>query len=77
MSGIRQSWRNFVRGVTYVLFRVGMRPFLFDRRFMAFADRIGVAAYWRTSGAWPDFCYDKDLPHSCEAEARRLHSAKV
>ncbi|MBV9062454.1 MAG: hypothetical protein JOY77_05950, partial [Alphaproteobacteria bacterium] len=66
-----------LRGDTYVLFRVHMRPFLFDRRFMAFADRIGLLRYWQTSGHWPDFCRDKELPYDCQAEARRLHLAKA
>jgi tetratricopeptide (TPR) repeat protein len=58
---------------TEILFRANMRPFVLDRRFMAFADRLGLVRYWLTSNAWPDFCEDKDVAYNCKAEARRLH----
>lgn len=62
---------------TYILFRVNMRPFVLDRRFMALADRLGLAGYWLSNNAWPDFCDDKDLPYDCKAEAQRLHAGKA
>jgi tetratricopeptide (TPR) repeat protein len=55
-----------------ILFRVNMRAFRLDRRFMALANRLGLVRYWQSSNAWPDFCGEKDLPYNCKAEARRL-----
>jgi hypothetical protein len=66
---------QFRNGDTDVLFRVTMRPFIFDRRFMAFADRVGLLRYWQSSGNWPDFCADRDIPYNCRAETDRLHVA--
>jgi DNA-binding winged helix-turn-helix (wHTH) protein/tetratricopeptide (TPR) repeat protein len=66
----------FRDGGTYVLFRSFMRPFLFDRRFMAFADRVGLVQYWQSTNIWPDFCREKKLPYDCKAEARHLHPTK-
>jgi len=43
-----------------------------DPRFMQLAARIGLVEYWRTSGHWPDFCSDADLPYDCRAEADRI-----
>jgi tetratricopeptide (TPR) repeat protein len=57
---------------TFVLFRPQMRPLWLDRRFFAFAARIGLADYWIRSGHWPDFCSDPALPYDCRAEAQRL-----
>ena len=42
-----------------------------DPRFMRLAARIGLVDYWRTSGHWPDFCSEADLPYDCRAEAER------
>jgi hypothetical protein len=33
---------------------------------------LGLLAYWRLSGRWPDFCRDPDLPYRCQAEGQRL-----
>jgi len=43
-----------------------------DPRFMAFAAKLGLVAYWRNSGKWPDFCADPALPYNCRKEADRL-----
>lgn len=66
-----------LRENTDVLFRSFMRPFLFDRRFMALAARLGLAQYWLARNAWPSFCADKDIPYDCAAEARHLRAAKA
>jgi tetratricopeptide (TPR) repeat protein len=58
-------------GATDILFRIYMRPFVLDRRFMPLASRLGLVRFWQSRG-WPDFCHDKDLPYNCKAEARRL-----
>jgi DNA-binding winged helix-turn-helix (wHTH) protein/tetratricopeptide (TPR) repeat protein len=62
------------RTASEVLFRSHMQPLLADRRFIAFAARIGLLRYWQESGRWPDFCVDPQLPYDCRAEAARLRS---
>ena len=56
-------------------------PFLFlgpaqamhyDTRFMPLAVKFGFAAYWRSTGQWPDFCKAPDLPYDCKAEVEKL-----
>lgn len=56
-------------------------PFLFlgptqamrlDPRFMPLAVRLGFAAYWRSTGQWPDFCKTPNLPYNCKAEVEKL-----
>lgn len=68
---------QFRQAETDILFRVYMRPFRLDRRFMGLADKLGLVQFWQSTGFWPDFCDDKDLPYDCEAEARRLHPVKA
>ena len=58
----------------YILFRANARALVLDRRFMDLANRLGLVQYWSSSKTWPDFCYDKDVPYNCKAEARRLHA---
>jgi len=36
------------------------------------AARVGLVDYWRTSGHWPDFCFEPGLPYDCKAEAAKL-----
>jgi class 3 adenylate cyclase/TolB-like protein len=47
----------------------GMRR---DRRFMALAAKLGLIAYWRSTGKWPDFCSEPGLPYDCKTEAAKL-----
>lgn len=56
-------------------------PFLFlgptqvmrlDPRFMPLSVRLGFAAYWRSTGQWPDFCKLRDLSYDCKAEVEKL-----
>lgn len=61
-----------LRIATEVLFRPHMEKIRQDRRFPAIAARLGLLTYWRSSGAWPDFCADPRLPYDCRAEAERL-----
>jgi tetratricopeptide (TPR) repeat protein len=56
---------------TDAFFRVHMRPILRDARFIGVADRIGLLAYWRQTGIWPDFCRDPELSYNCQAEAAK------
>jgi hypothetical protein len=43
-----------------------------DPRFMIIAHRYGLIDYWRDTGAWPDFCFESDLPYDCKKEAAKL-----
>lgn len=43
-----------------------------DPRFMPLAVRLGFAAYWRSTGQWPDFCKAPDLPYDCKTEVEKL-----
>lgn len=59
--------------LTYsALFRPPLRNFRKDPRFMRIVDRLGLVDYWRTTGQWPDFCFDPDLPYDCKVEAAKL-----
>lgn len=42
-----------------------------DPRFMGFAAKLGLVAYWRSTGKWPDFCFQPGLPYDCKAEAAK------
>lgn len=59
---------------TDTFFRVHMRPILRDPRFIGVASRMGLLAYWRQTGIWPDFCRDPDLGYNCQAEAAKYPS---
>jgi hypothetical protein len=54
---------------SYVFFRPGGALLRRDPRFMLVAKRAGLLDYWRSSGKWPDFCNDPQLPYDCKAEA--------
>ena len=59
-------------GFRGVLFRPAFRDFWRDARSMQVAARFGLLAYWRSSGHWPDFCSDPQLPYDCKKEAAKL-----
>ena len=63
---------NDVSWITDVLFRPALRNVRRDPRMIAVAKRIGLLDYWQTSGKWPDFCREPDLPYDCKAEAAKL-----
>jgi hypothetical protein len=54
------------------LFRPTLRNLRQNPRFLRIAQRFGLLDYWRTSGHWPDFCFEPDLPYVCKAEAAKL-----
>ena len=56
------------------LFLPQTAPLRADRRFMRLAGRLGLTDYWRSTGRWPDFCFEPALPYACKAEAARLPS---
>ena len=68
------NWRdsNSLRGLGEVLFRPTLATFRRDPRFMLIVDRAGLTDYWRTSGSWPDFCFEPDFPYDCKDEAAKL-----
>lgn len=54
------------------LFRPTLSRLREKPRFLQIAQRYGLLEYWRTSGNWPDFCSEPDLPYDCKAEAAKL-----
>lgn len=57
---------------TGILFWSLFRKVRRDVRFIKLAKDIGLLNYWRTSGKWPDFCFDPDHPYDCKKEAAKL-----
>ena len=57
---------------TSVLFSPQTANLRRDPRFMPLAAKLGLADYWRSTGDWPDFCFQPDLPYDCKAEAAKL-----
>ncbi len=53
-------------------FRPEFHHFRQNPRFMKVANDLGLISYWQTSGKWPDFCFEPDLPYDCKAEAAKL-----
>jgi hypothetical protein len=47
------------------LFYPEMKAFRQDPRFFALAERLGLVAYWRETGHWPDFCKTESPPYPC------------
>ena len=63
-------------GIVAVTLYPAFRTFRYDPRFMRFVARTEVLDYWRSSGHWPDFCREPDLPYDCEAEAAKAGQRK-
>ena len=64
--------RKFEANLAGTLFRPTLKSFRQQPRFLIVAQRFGLLAYWRSSGKWPDFCSDPDLPYDCKAEAAKI-----
>jgi hypothetical protein len=43
-----------------------------DKRFLPLAARLGLVAFWRARGRWPDFCRARDAPYDCAKAAAGL-----
>lgn len=43
-----------------------------DSRFIPLARKLGLVAYWRATGKWPDFCSEPGLPYDCRGEATKV-----
>ena len=63
---------NQARSVAYVTFAPSPTKFWHNPQSLAFAQRVGLISYWRSSGKWPDFCFDPDLAYDCKKEAAKL-----
>jgi tetratricopeptide (TPR) repeat protein len=53
-------------------FRPELHEFRKEPRFLQVMKRARLLDYWRTSGHWPDFCFEADMPYDCKTEARKL-----
>lgn len=60
------------RSVTGVTFAPWPTKFWHHPQSLAYAQRVGLLRFWRSSGKWPDFCFDPDLPFDCKKEAAKL-----
>lgn len=71
---ILMQWRHpaLIELVSSILFRPALREVHHDPRMMVIAKRLGLLDYWRSSGMWPDFCTDPDLPYDCRSEAAKI-----
>jgi DNA-binding winged helix-turn-helix (wHTH) protein/tetratricopeptide (TPR) repeat protein len=47
-----------------------------DPRFMPLAAKLGLADDWRSSGKWPDFCSEPQIPYDCRVEAKRIANGR-
>ena len=54
-----------------MLFLATNRPMIADRRFVRLCARLGLVAYWVSSGRWPDCADDPGLGYDFKAECRR------
>jgi hypothetical protein len=72
MSANRMDWN----GATISYFYPEMKNVRHDVRFMSTIAGSGLVGYWATSGQWPDFCRDKDLPYSCKEAAAEVLARK-
>jgi tetratricopeptide (TPR) repeat protein len=57
-------------GSTY--FRPELHEFRKEPRFLQVMKRARLLDYWRSSGHWPDFCFEADMPYDCRKEAAKL-----
>lgn len=74
LFAILLNWQypDKVDQVTDVLFRPALNTFRHDPRFIRVAARLGLLQYWQSSGKWPDFCFDADLPYDCKNVAAAI-----
>lgn len=53
-----------------ILFGPEMHLLHGDPRFWDLASQLGLVEYWLSSGHWPDFCSDRQVPVDCQALAQ-------
>ena len=68
---LRWPIQDELNGATEIWFRPAFHEFRRDPRFMQLAARTPLLKYWRTTGKWPDFCSEPDLPYNCKTEAAK------
>jgi len=71
LEWIKRIRTDTVAASAHLMFRPAFKSLRADPRFMDVANRIGLVGYWRTSGKWPDYCRDPDLPYDCKSEAAK------
>src|SRR5258706_3055166 len=54
------------------LFLPPTAPLRSDPRFMQVAAKLGLVAYWRATGHWPDFCSEPGIAYDCHDEATKV-----
>ena len=64
--------REDLPGLGNVYFRPALSGLRHDKRFMQIAAKAGLVSYWKSSGHWPDFCAEPDLPYKCEEAAKQV-----
>ncbi|MCL6683067.1 toll/interleukin-1 receptor domain-containing protein [Sphingomonas alba] len=69
---ILEDHPDMVLATKEMFFRSIFGRFRHDLRFMKLAKKQGLIEYWRSSGHWPDFCHDRDLPYDCKEVAASL-----
>ncbi|MCI3133617.1 tetratricopeptide repeat protein [Phenylobacterium aquaticum] len=67
--------RGTTDGSTVVLFNPPAEAMWRDPRAMRLANELGLVAYWRASGVWPDVCRLPDLSYDCKTEAAKVAGA--
>jgi tetratricopeptide (TPR) repeat protein len=60
------------RSITSGTFGPWSGEFWRNPRSLVYARRVGLVQYWRSSGKWPDFCYESNLPYDCKEETAKL-----
>jgi DNA-binding winged helix-turn-helix (wHTH) protein len=53
------------------LFAENTGPMRRQPRFMALTAKLGLAAYWKATDRWPEFCAEPGLPYDCKVEAAK------
>jgi hypothetical protein len=56
---------------TDITLRPAARELWRHPRSFQYAKRVGLLQYWQSSGNWPDFCQETDLPYDCKKEAAK------
>ena len=71
---ILTNWRerDLIPFLVDALFRPPMKELWHDPRFMRIGKAMGMLDYWKSSGMWPEFCADPNLPYDCKIEAAKL-----
>lgn len=67
-----RSGAQFSKAIEEALAAADAVVVLWSRESVRVMWRTPLLRYWRTTGAWPDFCYQPDLPYVCKEEAAKL-----